>query len=690
MKESVAVAKEADAKKGVSPTRSDKSIHRVRDEPERQLGSLRDVINTIRHDGGTPSVDSIATELSGIASAERASVLLALQQTHGNRYVQRVVVGIQAKQTSMQRNVQRSCSDDPEQIKRAAVEGVSGSGGKLPYLEKIQTSFGAHDVTDVQAHVGGAAGKASDAIGAKAYTMGDHVAFKEVPDLHTAAHEAAHAVQQRSGVQLQKGVGQIGDVYERHADEVADRVVQRRSAEDLLSRATGTALRQVVQMSYDEFMCLPRPRENLFREIEDLSLTDVNNILRRIGTPQHPDNLWQRIEGRYTGGTAQLVYDRLIERRNRLQSEGQGEEVERTEPEVTTTEGPTEREVEGAEHEPEREATPEGSIVITVTFQGRRIDTTEEALRDFILQQIRIADVRIYGLNYGYEEQQFREDRDLDIRVVRAVVDLPATVAGGRTMPSPELMRRPRECLTAAQAAFGSHNYQEALRHLGRAAARYNECISRWYGYLGRTISSAETWASGLQTFSDISIAVGTTVLTGGMGAGTAALITGGIALQRALAVEGAEWIVGVDPEVDVAGVLRETLTAAATQFVGSSISGRLAPMFRSRLSGALTRLFGRGGATAARFPAATIVLYGEGAASGGAAVTATSIDVIQRFIPRIPGAILNTAATNTYDHFREIRITPTEESFMDIFVDNLVNSLGPDFIADVIVSSAT
>jgi hypothetical protein len=97
MKESVAVAKEADAKKGVSPTKSGNSIHRVRDEPERQLGSLRDVIGNIRRDGGTPSVDSIATELSGMYAAERAPVLLALQQTHGNRYVQRVVTGIQAK-----------------------------------------------------------------------------------------------------------------------------------------------------------------------------------------------------------------------------------------------------------------------------------------------------------------------------------------------------------------------------------------------------------------------------------------------------------------------------------------------------------------------------------------------------------------------------------------------------------------
>jgi hypothetical protein len=97
MKASVAVAKEADAIKGFSPTKSDKSILRVQNEPERQLGSLRGVIDSIRRVGGTPSVDSIATELSSMHTAQRASVLLALQQTHGNRYVQRVVMGIQAK-----------------------------------------------------------------------------------------------------------------------------------------------------------------------------------------------------------------------------------------------------------------------------------------------------------------------------------------------------------------------------------------------------------------------------------------------------------------------------------------------------------------------------------------------------------------------------------------------------------------
>ncbi len=97
MKESVAIAKEADAKKGVSPTRSDNSIPRLRNEPERQLDTLGGVISNIRRDGGTPSIESIATQLSGMHSAQRAHALLALQRTHGNRYVQRVVAGIQAK-----------------------------------------------------------------------------------------------------------------------------------------------------------------------------------------------------------------------------------------------------------------------------------------------------------------------------------------------------------------------------------------------------------------------------------------------------------------------------------------------------------------------------------------------------------------------------------------------------------------
>ncbi|WP_428263059.1 eCIS core domain-containing protein [Haliangium sp.] len=130
-------------------------------------------------------------------------------------------------------------AEDGDQVRRAASAGVSSGGGALPHLSAIQASFGAHDVGSVQAHVGGAAAEASASIGAEAYAMGERIGFRAQPDLHTAAHEAAHVVQQRAGVQLSGGVGRAGDSYERHADAVADAVVAGRSAEGLLAEMSG-------------------------------------------------------------------------------------------------------------------------------------------------------------------------------------------------------------------------------------------------------------------------------------------------------------------------------------------------------------------------------------------------------------------------------------------------------------------
>jgi hypothetical protein len=119
------------------------------------------------------------------------------------------------------------------------VDGAPGTLAADPALRAIQRSFGRHDVSGVQAHVGGVAEKASSDMGATAYATGSSVAFRSSPDLHTAAHEAAHVVQQRGGVQLKAGVGEAGDAHERHADAVADLVVEGRSAEGLLDRHAG-------------------------------------------------------------------------------------------------------------------------------------------------------------------------------------------------------------------------------------------------------------------------------------------------------------------------------------------------------------------------------------------------------------------------------------------------------------------
>jgi len=123
----------------------------------------------------------------------------------------------------------------PADVHAAAAQGISGSSSSLPHLEQIQRSFGRHDVSHVQAHTGTEAKAGARAMGADAFATGDHVAFANSPSLHIAAH----VVQQRGGVQLAGGVGAVGDTYEQHADQVADLVVQGKSAEALLDQHAG-------------------------------------------------------------------------------------------------------------------------------------------------------------------------------------------------------------------------------------------------------------------------------------------------------------------------------------------------------------------------------------------------------------------------------------------------------------------
>jgi len=125
-------------------------------------------------------------------------------------------------------------------VHATAASGIEGGGGRLPHLAAIQKSFGHHDVSDVTAHTGAAADDACRDLGAVGYAMDGVVALSGAADLHTAAHEAAHVVQQRKGVALSTGVGQVGDRYEQHADAVADRVVRGESAVDLLDGFAGS------------------------------------------------------------------------------------------------------------------------------------------------------------------------------------------------------------------------------------------------------------------------------------------------------------------------------------------------------------------------------------------------------------------------------------------------------------------
>lgn len=126
-----------------------------------------------------------------------------------------------------------------EATRRAAALGIRGPGRPLPHLDRIQAAFGRFDVSGVVAHTDESARLGTGAMHAEAFATGKHVAFARPPSLHTAAHEAAHVVQQRGGVQLAGGVGRTGDAYEQHADAVADAVVAGNSVEGLLAQLAG-------------------------------------------------------------------------------------------------------------------------------------------------------------------------------------------------------------------------------------------------------------------------------------------------------------------------------------------------------------------------------------------------------------------------------------------------------------------
>jgi hypothetical protein len=291
MTESVAVAKEADAKKGVSPTKSSgSSIQRLRDEPERQLGSLRGVIGNITRNGGTPSVGSIATQLSGMHTAQRAPVLLALQQTHGNRYVQRVVSGIQAKlkigqpgdvyeqeadrvadavmrmpepgvqrQPEEEKEEELQAKDLPSQTTEVTpnlesrINAIKGVSQPLPVSSRafFEPRFG-YDFSQVQVHTDAEADNLNRTLNARAFTTGQDIFFRQgeynpgsSSDRKLLAHELTHVVQQMGGARPKLTLGQPGDRYEQEAGQVAQAVIHREQRATIEKADEGLVRRQV-------------------------------------------------------------------------------------------------------------------------------------------------------------------------------------------------------------------------------------------------------------------------------------------------------------------------------------------------------------------------------------------------------------------------------------------------------------
>ena len=161
------------------------------------------------------------------------------------------------------------------ELHRAARAGVSGPRSTLPFMQRIQDNFGPdHDLSGVTAHTDAAAAAASDALGARAYTVGESIAFGAPPDLRLAAHEAAHVIQQRAGIALEGGIGRPDDRYERQARAAAELVVRGRSAAWLFagvgSTRGGTSSGAAPQVQCDSFTSVGVHGEIVVNEPESL------------------------------------------------------------------------------------------------------------------------------------------------------------------------------------------------------------------------------------------------------------------------------------------------------------------------------------------------------------------------------------------------------------------------------------
>ncbi len=113
----------------------------------------------------------------------------------------------------------------------AARSGFSGPSTEIPYRPEMEQAFG-QSFADVRAFFGPEAQAAATAIGARAYAVGNHIAFAEAsPSKELVAHELAHVVQQRVGsapakVQSKKAISSSSDAHEKEADGAADAVAR--------------------------------------------------------------------------------------------------------------------------------------------------------------------------------------------------------------------------------------------------------------------------------------------------------------------------------------------------------------------------------------------------------------------------------------------------------------------------------
>lgn len=152
-------------------------------------------------------------------------------------------------------------------ISSDAYQVVRSGGAPLPADARVdlERRFG-HSFADVRVHTDPAASAAARDIGARAYTVGNHIAFRDgyfapgSPEgRRLLAHELTHVLQQRAGLFRQHGMSQPGDPDEAHAERTAEAVLRGAPQGEAITAApvAGAAATASASAAYVQRACGP-------------------------------------------------------------------------------------------------------------------------------------------------------------------------------------------------------------------------------------------------------------------------------------------------------------------------------------------------------------------------------------------------------------------------------------------------
>lgn len=173
-------------------------------------------------------------------------------------------------------------SKPPTLVDAIARWGVQGPSDSVPYQSQLEGHVDQETLSTVEVHTDQRARQATRKLGARAYTVGNQIAFRSTPDPETVAHEVAHVVQQRSGGRPEGGVGRRGDRFERAADRFAAEVSRNGDTADIRipggrTVANGTTGVQPVQFLRAPGRSIPPGHRERAKRLQGNTVRGVRN-----------------------------------------------------------------------------------------------------------------------------------------------------------------------------------------------------------------------------------------------------------------------------------------------------------------------------------------------------------------------------------------------------------------------------